>query len=963
MPESRRTSRRSSGESDALDLADLVAMLERNRFVALGTALVVVAGCLAWSSTRAPVYRTQATLKLEQDGASKGVLGDLAALTSAPAAEGEMAILRSRAMVEATLAEPSTWPEHASAFAPTRPDDFRMDGARELGLTTRVECEDRKPFRDLGRVFGLRAAPAARLFARFGADSPTAPPLVRVHFPEDAGGKRVRLSLPGSAGMTDRDAQEFDYVPRAAINYQGARIELEAVGDYAGTSHLVERRSLDAAVDEYLGKLQVEETSRNSGVIRLTVSDSDPDRAAEFANALCHNYLLRSIRLGRSRATRTIEFVDEQLTEQKRLLAEAEREVVALQQENPAVILVSASAESILRRLSDLESERARCELARVALGEAAELLDRGEADALARLSRELPDLVSLSYIEAIGRLGGEALALERSDAGPTKSLLRAKLDELGLAEHESRARLDAIDSAVAALAAGDAGAVARLFAEAPELVQLDPTTQLYLTESARIDAESAALSSDVTPENPRWIQLQGARTDLGKKLAARLEDLAAGLRLALDDRAALAKRYEESLASWPAAERAQIDGALAELTRRVSKNLHARIESLASQETGLASEVRDLEAELARLPESERAVAEPLRRREAHAQVVRLLLESQQQAQLSAAATLPSAILIDPAIPPESRHSPRLLFDFVLALFAGLGLGLLASFVRQSLSGAVHTQAEVEEATGLSVFGSIPDFRRGALRALKPRGTFLPLRDDPDGPLSEAYRSVRESLRFAQNDGAPLRTLACTSCAPGEGKSTTNINLAMSFAGPGQRVLLVDADMRKPTVHSTFDLQLAPGLGEVLEGRAAWRECVRASGHEGLELLCAGAPHASPSELLRGARTSTLLAEWRASYDLVVFDLPPALAVADAEILARELDLVLLVYRAGGVHREALASMTRKLTRAGARVGGAVVNAVRPSRAGASAYYGGYGYGYGAKRGGARRAPAERVR
>lgn len=194
-----------------------------------------------------------------------------------------------------------------------------MEGPRELGLVTRVECEDRAPFRDLACAVGLAKPRAARLLPPASTPAtPDAPTRVRVAFPEDANGRRVRLSLPGRKGLPDQDAQEFDYAPRRPIEYHGARFEFEAVGEYAGTTHLVERRPLDSAVDDYLGKVEVEETSRNSGVIRLTVSDSDPDRAAEFANALAHNYLLRSIRLGRSRATRTIEFVDEQLAERRR---------------------------------------------------------------------------------------------------------------------------------------------------------------------------------------------------------------------------------------------------------------------------------------------------------------------------------------------------------------------------------------------------------------------------------------------------------------------------------------------------------------------------------------------------------------------------------------------------------------------------------------------------------------------
>ena len=931
-----------SPADDSVDLAEFLAALERHRTLAVVTALAIVAGGMLWASTRPPVYRTSATLKLEETSHGAGVLSDLAALTSAPAAEGEMSILRSRALVEATVADPRTPVRHASAFTQTAPDEFQMDSMRELGLSTRVESQGRLPLHELGGLVGLKPAPRGRLFAHLAGDE-GAPQRVRVEFPAESGGRRVRLSLPSGHGLSDEAETEFDYAPGAELEYHGARLALEAAGDCAGASFLVERRPLAATVDEYLGKLEVDETSRNSGVIRVTVSDSDPDRAAEFANALCHNYLLRSIHLGRSRASRTIDFVDEQLKEQKKLLEEAEREVVALQQANPAVILVSASAESLLKRLAEAETELSRLELARVALADALALLDSGDPQALARLSRELPDPISTSYIEAIGRLGSQSQALGLSDAGPTKALLQQKISELELAQHETGARLAAIENALPALRAGDATAVARLFAEAPGLAALDPTTAQYMSESARLEGELASLGSDLTPENPEWKRLDGARRELGAKIAERISNLAAGLRLAQADGSSLAGEFRSTLESWPAEERGRIEGALSDLARSVSRNLHARAASLENEEKGLRGQVADLEGELARLPESERAVAGPLRRREAHAQIVKLLLDSQQQAQLSMAATLPSAILIDPAIPPVARHAPRLFFDFLLSAAAAIGAALLAVFLRQSLSGALHSQAEVEEWSGLPVFGSIPDFRHGRLRIRRARASCLPLIDDPDGAVAEAYRSLRESLRFSGSDPRGLHTLACTSCAPGEGKSTTNINLALAFAGADQRVLLVDADMRIPSVQRYFDLPLAPGLGEVLESRASWSECVRPSGQPGLDLLCAGKPHTSPADLLRSTRIAELIAEWRGRYDVVVFDLPPALAVADTEILARELDALLLVYRSGGVHRDALTTIVRKLTRAGSHVRGAVVNAVQPSRAGAASYYAGY--------------------
>jgi len=953
MPESPPSAQRRS-DPEAFDLGEFVAMLERHRRLCLAIFAAVVVAGMVWSSTRAPVYRTSATLKLEREDDRSGVLGDLAALTSAPAAEGEMSILRSRSLLEATVTAPAEWNPPTRIFTPPDPDDFRMDGIQQLGLTTAVEDADRLPLNDLWRAFGWKRTAPCRLFARIDPGERDEEVRVRVRFPASG---RVRLSMPTRKGFPDRDEAEFDYAPGVEIAYASHRLRLEAVGAYEGGSFLVSRAGLDATVEACRARIDVEETSRNSGVIRLTVSDSDPERAAELANALSHNYLLRSIRIGRSRATRTIDFVTSQLEEQKRLLGEAEREVVELQRRNPSVILVSASAESLIERLAEREADRTRLGLARRVLSEVTGHLDAGDPDALARLSPELPDLLSTSYLEAIGRLGGESAALDRSDAGPTKSFFQRRLDELDLAAHEARARLAAVDGALEAFRSGDRGAIARLCAEAPSLPTLDPTTGQYLAELARLDAELSARQADLTPENPDWKRLLSAREDLERRIAGRLENIAAGLRLAEEDRRTLEADLRSSLAEWPEAERGRLEAAVRELSRNVSRNLHARIASLESEERAHGEVTAALEAELASLPERERAIAEPLRRREAHAQIVKLLLESQQQAQLSAATTLPSAILVDPAVPPSERHAPKLLFHFLLSTIAGAGLAVLAAFGRQALSGAIHSQAEVEEATGLAVLGSIPDFRcarsrvrGGPSRARPGRSGFLPLRDDPDGPISEAFRSVRENLRFALPGDRALRTLAFTSCGPGEGKSTANISLAMAFAGPRCRVLLVDADLRKPTVHANFSLPLEPGLGEVLEGRADWRSCIRSSGTEGLDLLCSGRPQRSPGDVLRSSRFAGLFDEWKGAYDLVVFDFPPALAVADVDILARELDAIVLLYRSGGAHREALAAAARRLSRTRANVVGAVLNAIRPTRAGSSASYGSYGYGYGDK-------------
>ncbi|MBI5433368.1 MAG: polysaccharide biosynthesis tyrosine autokinase [Planctomycetes bacterium] len=946
MSEPRRSSSTRSSSADSVGLAELLSTLERHRGLVLGTVFTVAALGMVRESMRPPVFRAEATLKLERDEDHAGVLGELAALTSAPAAEGEMSILRSRAMVRDTVDAPEEWTPPSEGFTPTAPDEFHADRIVRLGLTTRVEAESLRPLADLWRAAGLRPSGEHRLFAKLEPSTDDAPRRIRVRFPSR---DRIVLSRPSEWAFQDVEEVELAYTPDAEYDFHGARLRLHAVGGYEGESYVVEYRSLDATAAEFASKLSVEETARNSGVIRVQVADSDPYRAAELANALGRNYLARTIKLSRSRATRTIEFIEEQLASQQRELDAAEREVVRLQQANPAVIMVSASAETLITRLASLEADRARIAVARVALAEAAEMLENGDNEALARLSRELPDLVSLSYIEAIGRLGSEAQALERSDVGASKTLLRAKLAELEIEDHEAGASLTAVETAIAALESGDGTALTRLYAEAPRLASLDASIARLAEEASRIDAELASLKGDLTPSNPRWAQLAAARKDLDRVVAERLAGLAEGLRLARDVRSTLHETYRASIDAWPTEERERIQVAVTELTANVARNLRARLASLATDDTTLGEQIASLETELSKLPESEREVAQPMRRREAHAQVVKRLIDTEQQARLSEAAAMPSAILIDPALPPTSRHSPRLLFDFVLFVVAGLGLGALAAFARQSLSGAVHTQAEVEEAAALSVLGSIPrfSFRSGFLG--RRRRQFLPVRDEPDGPASEAYRSIRENIRFLSDAGAPIRTFGITSCAPSEGKTTSSLNLAMAFAGERTRVLIVDADMRKPATHLACALELSPGLSDVLESGTSWRDCIQASGYPGLDLICAGDAKGSPGELLRSRELPKLIEEWQGAYDLVILDLPPTLVVADVEVLAHELDSVVLVYRSGGVHRDALGTVTRKLNRAGANVVGVVLNAVPPTRSNAAGY--GQAYGYTRKR------------
>jgi len=281
-----------------------------------------------------------------------------------------------------------------------------------------------------------------------------------------------------------------------------------------------------------------------------------------------------------------------------------------------------------------------------------------------------------------------------------------------------------------------------------------------------------------------------------------------------------------------------------------------------------------------------------------------------------------------------------------LMGLLLGLAAAATFAVVREGRGSEIHTAAELEHATGLPVVGTIPDFRRGRTRVKDATEHFVALRDDPEGPIAEAYRALRSNLKFIIGSSQDRKTLAITSCVPGEGKSVTNVDVALSFAMAGKRVLLVDADMRRPSVSKY--LRICPGIGlsDVLRRTHKWQECLVQTFHENLEVLPSGDVPESPGDLLAGAHSRELIAELREAYDLVIFDVPPVLAVADIECLAPHLDAVLLLCRSSKLMDTAVTHAVTRLRQVGTNLVGAVLNAV-VARGVTSGDYG-YGYGYG---------------
>lgn len=217
--------------------------------------------------------------------------------------------------------------------------------------------------------------------------------------------------------------------------------------------------------------------------------------------------------------------------------------------------------------------------------------------------------------------------------------------------------------------------------------------------------------------------------------------------------------------------------------------------------------------------------------------------------------------------------------------------------------------------------------------------GLNLVTQNNPKNPAAEAYRVIRTGIQFAQA-GKELQTIALTSCTPNEGKSTTIANLAVVLTQAGKSVLLIDCDMRNPTVHKNFNLSNKVGLSSCISMGTALSDAVQKTSIEGLYALTGGVIPPNPSELLGSEQMKNVLQRAKEQYDYVLIDTPPVMPVTDALIVSRFVDGMILVIASAEVKVEMARDVKNQLVNAGANILGVVLNKVRSE-------HHGYGYGY----------------
>jgi capsular exopolysaccharide synthesis family protein len=275
------------------------------------------------------------------------------------------------------------------------------------------------------------------------------------------------------------------------------------------------------------------------------------------------------------------------------------------------------------------------------------------------------------------------------------------------------------------------------------------------------------------------------------------------------------------------------------------------------------------------------------------------------------------------------------------LVIAGGLGLcfAFAIAILRDALDHAIRHPEQVEEELGLPLLGVTPRVKRGVV----PRDALA----DARSPLAEAFQSVRSALQFSTPDGFP-KTLLVTSPWPGTGKTTTAYAISQYVARLGFRVLLAEGDLRNPSVAPLVGAEDELGLTTLLVGAAALADVVQETNVPNLFVVTAGPPAPNPAELLAGSRLAHLVAEASAHYDMVIFDGPPIMGLADAPILGAAVEGSILVVEAGKTTQKQVKDAMRRMTMAGAHVLGAVLNKTTADSKGGAGYSYGYGYGYG---------------
>ncbi len=424
-------------------------------------------------------------------------------------------------------------------------------------------------------------------------------------------------------------------------------------------------------------------------------------------------------------------------------------------------------------------------------------------------------------------------------------------------------------------------------------------TVQAYKEQKAKIEADYLSNMAVYKPEFPKMLQLKAQIGELDERIKAEVASVLASIKGQFE----AAKKQEE-----------QVRARLQETRREV-----------------LVTQDKNVDLNLLK------------RELDTNRQLYDGLLQRMKEVGVTSGVTSNNISVVDDATTPLFPISPNFMLNAGIGLLAGLMLGTGFIALREQMDDSIKDANEIEAKLGLPLLGIIPLVKR---KLAQRTDLALLTVEDPRSMFAEAYRSMRTALQFSTAEGAPRRMMV-TSSVKGEGKSTTALSLAINFAQLGQRVLLIDADLRNPSLHKAVARSNESGLSSYLSGDAQREALIQATGIANLAVLTAGPHPPSPVDLLMGPRLLELLDRAEAmGFEKIVIDAPPVLGIADAIVLGNQVQNILFVVKAGDTRLSSIRDALRRMRLGGLMPLGVVLTSVSVN---GGSYYDYYGGGYGA--------------
>lgn len=437
----------------------------------------------------------------------------------------------------------------------------------------------------------------------------------------------------------------------------------------------------------------------------------------------------------------------------------------------------------------------------------------------------------------------------------------------------------------------------------------IDLNQSLAAVKAARIQAEGRWRAAQATPtmnlpdvlSNPAIQQMTQKRAELES----------------LYEQEVQRRMPEHPAVKQAAAAIAELDRQISALATGIRNSIRNQYDIAVKQEAQLASTVGQLKG--ATLAEQQLGIRYNILKREVdtNRELYNGLLQRYKQVSAEAGVTSNNISIIDRADPPLLPISPRPLINLTLALLLGVLVAAAVVAVRELFKDGVRAPEELETRFGLPLLGHVPRVSRAAVTT----GELA----NPGSLVAEAYQAIRTSVELSTVGGTP-KSLLITSSRPGEGKSTTALVMARDAAKAGRKVLLIDADMRRPSLHTLLQLEKDPGLSSFLTQQIPAESIIVETDTPGLSFIPAGPKPPNPAELVSGAGIRALLKYLGKHYDQIIIDSPPVLGLADAPRLASIVDATMLIVEANKSQHGAIDSAIRRLNAARAHLIGAVL-------------------------------------